>query len=95
MKTLFASACFFLVVASAVADDSPATEKGKLIRSRKPDDVSAVTWSPLFAKSVTCVYKGPSGQTWEETYKPPCHSYSTHEVKAADAPKAADATSNP
>jgi hypothetical protein len=101
MKTLIA-ALGVLVSIAAFADNptnapanAPVVEKGKLIMARRTDSIAMV--SPLAAvfsgKPVTCVYKGPSGQTWEETYKPPCHGFSTHEVQPATPPATEAATS--
>jgi hypothetical protein len=89
MKTLIAALASFgslvCMVSITAFADAPVTEKGKLIAAKRTDSIAMV--SPLAAvfsgKPVTCVYKGPSGQTWEETYKPPCHGYSTHEVQPA------------
>jgi len=101
MKTLIA-ALAVLVSIPTLADD-PVVERGKFVTGRRVDGVSglflfgavgaaasAASGKPPPRNLVVCTYKGPSGQTWEETYTPPCHSFSTHTVQPATSPAADD-----
>jgi hypothetical protein len=66
----------------AVTAPAPVMEKGKFVTAHSTDVGKTLAFGMFSKTPVRCVYKGPSGQTWEEVMPPPCHSFATHEVPA-------------